>query len=172
MQSNTKNFCISQNIPIFASSISVTSPMKKAIALFLFAIMTLTALQPTLALHFCGGSLRSVAIGNVQKSCCETAIEKPINPLSTHAENRLYQPINTCCSTYTVELSTDNFQSPAQQSTIDFQSLTFHSILFSINTLLKGINSPVSLSFGRQFPPGGLACNTVDLLTVICIFRI
>ncbi|MDR2683000.1 MAG: hypothetical protein LBB64_03910 [Dysgonamonadaceae bacterium] len=146
--------------------------MKKAIALFLLAIMTLTALQPSLALHFCGGNLRSVAIGKMQKSCCETAMEKPINPLPAHAENRFYQPINTCCSTYTIELSTDNFQSPVQQSITDLQSFTFHSILFPVNALLEGIDSPISLTPKRLFPPGGLARNTIDLLTIICIFRI
>jgi hypothetical protein len=146
--------------------------MKKAIASFLLLIMMLTALQPTLALHFCGGDLRSVAIGKMQKSCCETTMEKPLNPLSAHAENRFYQPLNTCCSTYTIEVSTDNFQSPNRQLTNDFQQWVFNPVLFSAGILLKGIDSLISLSSIHLFPPGGLARNGVDLLAVICIFRI
>ncbi|MDR2057943.1 MAG: hypothetical protein LBP83_06635 [Dysgonamonadaceae bacterium] len=143
--------------------------MKKAIALFLLAVMMLTALQPALALHFCQGKLRSVAIGRVQKSCCETAMESPFKTRSDNAGNTLYRPINTCCSTYVVELSTDNFQSPVQQSINDFRQPVFNSVLFSAETLLKGVDFAISLSC---FPPGGPVRTGADLLTVICIFRI
>jgi hypothetical protein len=71
-----------------------------------------------------------------------------------------------------IELSTDNFQSPIQQSAIDFQQHTFNPVLFSIDVLLKGTGSAVSSSSVHLFPPGGLARYCTDLLTVICIFRI
>lgn len=165
-------FAIIQNIITFATSINAISPMKKAIALFLLSIMTLTALQPTVAMHFCGGNLRSVTIGKIPQTCCQATIENRIKTSQTNTEKRIYQPINTCCATYMVELSTDNFQSPVQQSAIDFQQHTFNPVLFSIDILLKGAGSVVSSSSMHLFPPDGLARYCADLLTVICIFRI
>jgi hypothetical protein len=145
--------------------------MKKAIAFFLLSIMTLTALQPTVALHFCGDNLRSVAIGKIQKTCCESSIKNVTKSSPVKAENRISPPMNTCCSTYMIELSTDNFQTPVQQSIVDFQQPTFNPVLFPIDIPLKETDS-TSSSFLRRFPPGGLARYCVDRLTMICIFRI
>jgi hypothetical protein len=144
--------------------------MKKVIALFLLFMMTLVAVQPTLALHFCGGRLKSVAIGSIQKPCCGEASENPIK--TRNAENRLQQPINTCCSSSLIELSTDNYPPSEQQSIIDFQQQTFYPALFLYNFPLKGSYLNNSLINKYFCPPGGLARYSVDLLTVICIFRI
>jgi hypothetical protein len=146
--------------------------MKRAIALFLLLVMTLAAVQPTFALHFCRGELHSVAIGKVQKSCCGKTMENPLKPLSAHAGNRLYLPVNTCCSTYLIELSTDNFRLPGQLSIGDFQQILFSPLVFPENVPLKGRHSGISLSSTHFFPPGGLARYSADLLAVICIFRI
>jgi hypothetical protein len=134
--------------------------MKRVISFFLLALVTLIAVQPTLALHFCGGQLRSVAIGQSSKSCCGKAMENQENTIS-----------NKCCSTYTIEIETDDFQPSAQQLLIETQQL-LHPVVFLCDSLLKGSESDTLFSFKHLYPPAGLARYSMDLLTFICIFRI
>jgi hypothetical protein len=112
-----------------------------------------------------------VAIGKVQKPCCGKAMDNPLETLPANALNKLYQSVNVCCSTYMIELSTDNFQLPVQLSCIDFQQVFFDPALFLENFLSQS-HSGISFFSSYFFPPGGLARYSIDLLTVICIFRI
>jgi hypothetical protein len=139
--------------------------MKRAISFFLLMLVMLIAVQPSLALHFCRGQLRSVAIGQSSKSCCGKAMEMEM-------ENQENAISNKCCSTYTIKIATDDFQPSAQQSIIEIQQQIQHPVLFLCESLLKGNEPGASLSFKHFFPPGGLARYSVDLLTSICIFRI
>jgi hypothetical protein len=145
--------------------------MKKVLASFLLLITTLTAIQPTLALHFCGGRLQSVAIGNRHKNCCGDVMEIRNKAFPADTKNTLSQSGNTCCATYTVEIATDNFQSPHRQAAIE-NAMNLNPLLFACEISTSKFHSDILLYPEHFFPPGGLARYSVDLLTFVCIFII
>lgn len=85
--------------------------MKKTVSIALLLLVLLVAVHPALALHFCGGNLRSVSLVDEHEICCcsDTGIS------DSSAGNFK----KGCCSTAVVELSTDQYQS---------QSLTVRSV--------------------------------------------
>jgi hypothetical protein len=138
---------------IFAPVTYIFHRMKRVLLFFLLSVMSLVAIQPTLAFHYCGGSLHSVGMTDEepQKSCCGKS---------------------ACCSHYTAKLTTGDFQLPQQDSTIG-TDLVPNSILHVLfDTILIERDSTDSLVLQRIFPPGGLAKYNADLLTLVCIFRI
>ncbi|MDR0866125.1 MAG: hypothetical protein LBO74_14505 [Candidatus Symbiothrix sp.] len=127
--------------------------MKRVVLFFLLSVMSLVAAQPTLAFHYCGGNLRSVGMTDEdpQKSCCGKS---------------------GCCSHYTVKLTTDDFQTPQQDSTIETDLVPNPIWQVSLDVVLIERESTDSLVLQRIFPPGGLATYHADLLTLVCTFRI
>jgi hypothetical protein len=165
------NFLVlSRRIVTFASLL-VLHGMKKGLALFLLLMMLATSVQPTLALHFCGGHFRSLAIGDVRKSCCEKNKQMKANALPDTKTADFFQPVNSCCSTYTINIATDTYQSP-KQSTIEAKSLVIHPVLFPCDFLSKENTFSFTSLDQTVFPPGKFALHNVDLLTLICIFQI
>ncbi|MDR2040926.1 MAG: hypothetical protein LBP98_01235 [Tannerella sp.] len=81
--------------------------MKRTIATVMVIWMALTAMQPALAFHFCGGSLVSVGLADTERCCCgkETGEDT-----TCPAPEGIAGPVESCCSNYTMELSTDEFR--------------------------------------------------------------
>ncbi|MDR0683320.1 MAG: hypothetical protein LBG15_15990 [Dysgonamonadaceae bacterium] len=129
--------------------------MKRAISVFLLLIMSLVAAQPTIAFHYCGNHLQSVEINgmNAQTSCCGK---------------------KSCCSNYTVQMTTDHFQLPQHVAiSVEIQTLLLKPVLFLSfdNPLMREIKFNSFLLIQTLFPPGGFVKYNVDLLTLICVFR-
>jgi hypothetical protein len=129
--------------------------MKRAISISLLLIMSLVAAQPMIAFHYCGNHLQSVEINgmNAQTSCCGK---------------------KSCCSDYTVQMTTDHFQLPQHVArSVEIQPLLLKPLLFPPfdNLLKKEIKFDSFLLIQALFPPGRLVKYNVDLLALICVFR-
>ena len=127
--------------------------MKRLISVFLLSLITITAVQPTVVFHYCKGKLHSVGIvkGGLPPSCCGKC---------------------NCCSNEIIKITTDDYQIQ-QEVLIEAFPLLLKPVLYIItDCFLSGYQSLHSPLPPPNFPPGGLARHTVDLLTLICIFRI
>ena len=147
--------------------------------------MMIFAIQPVIAIHFCGGKLKSFDLFTVHTatdinsaglinlgdnhSCCDF--------YNTHeADNQnhgRYIAGNSCCNTELLEFTTDDYQNKAEQQTsrpLSFSIENVGSVLTGIIQLPDpetDIRTPLT-----DFPPGGLFMKDVNLLTYICIYRI
>jgi hypothetical protein len=137
-----------------------------------------TTVQPTFAFHYCGGVLRSIGVmnGSLRASCCCAA---ETGAACSHSEDPLQRPadndgatvrklVKTCCSDYTIEISTDHFQTVQTESCFVLRPVSFLPCQ-SLN-LSNCCRLPVQ-QYGFP-PPGKFAGHKADLLTLICIFRI
>ena len=129
--------------------------MKRLISVFLLSLITITAAQPTVVFHYCKGKLHSVGIakGELPPSCCG-------------------KKHSNCCSNEFIKITTDDYQ-VQQEVLIEAFPLLLKPVLYIVTDYLfsgnLSLHSPLP---PPNFPPGGLARHTVDLLTLICIFRI
>ena len=129
--------------------------MKRVVSIIVILLLTLTAVQPSVVFHFCKGKLHSVGIvkGELPPPCCG---EKHKN----------------CCSNEILKIATDDFQIQ-QDRQMEIFPLVVNPVLFIINDYFftwdqsQGLSQPPP-----NFPPGGLARHNIDLLTLICIYRI
>jgi hypothetical protein len=150
--------------------------MKRATSIFLLFVMSLTSVQATWTLHYCGGSLRSVGLsGNIpEMACCMEAMGEESTPAASgnDREERLpaiSDPFTPCCSNRMVEISTDDCQTPhAEQGSIPHPSPVTSPVPF-ISEYIEPVADRI-IPF--TFPPGSRAKYKADLLTFICIFRI
>ena len=99
--------------------------MRKAIAIFFLQIIVAVSVQPAIALHFCEGELSHMALYLDDGTCCEghekvrlTVVTMPKSPY------RQLMPYATrngdhslCCSTSTLIIETDTFQTVKSPST-------------------------------------------------------
>ncbi|GHT07868.1 hypothetical protein FACS189426_02120 [Bacteroidia bacterium] len=128
--------------------------MKRLISIFTLAILLLTAVQPTLVFHYCGGSLHSVGWVNneLPKSCCG-------------GEHK------NCCSNETLKIATDDFQLQQQDLTA-FAQLVLNPVLFVLSENLFLSESSGALVLQNIFPPGGLAKYNTAIIHLNCVYRI
>jgi hypothetical protein len=143
--------------------------MKRTISILLLSVLLVTALEPTLAFHFCGGSFHSVGIGGELRTCCggEMDAEPAGAPSLTLSEH--HEP---CCSGYAVEISTDTYQIPSVHPTAP-AALRMDTLFVPCLPYSVADNYALSASCLRTtFPPGGLPRHTVDRLSLNCILRI
>lgn len=154
--------------------------MRRTAAILLLPIMVIFAIQPVIAMHYCGGKLRSVDfsarqvvtdthINHGDPACCchshKTGTDK-------HRDD-LYITGSECCDTELVELSTDDYQ-----NRIDLQ--TFRLLSVSIDNIASIPAGTIQLADPetdlrtplQEFPPGGLFLADINLLTYICTYRI
>ena len=125
--------------------------MKRIFSILLATLLSLSAVQPTVVFHYCAGELRSVALGEheLPHHCC-----------------------GKCCSDYKITFSTDDYQ-PAMQERIDFANNLLKPVFLLISDHFFPTNDFLFTHLIQHFfPPGGIAEYGVDLLRVICIFRI
>lgn len=159
--------------------------MKKLIAILLFPIMMVFAIQPVIALHYCAGELQSLnlfarqttldsspvhmANGGNNHSCCDShQTETSRHDCEWHATG------DGCCDIQILELTTDDYQNnKVEQPVSRFLSLSIDNMGAILARLLK-LSDPVTniRTTHPDFPPEGLFLKDVSLLTYICIYRI
>jgi predicted MPP superfamily phosphohydrolase len=126
--------------------------MKQVISVFLLTMMSLVAVQPTIAFHYCGNRLQSIEISSLEKpSCCGK---------------------KNCCSDRIVQITTGHFQAPQQAWSVDLFSFLLKPVLFVFfDDLFEKKDTTVSVLLQTVFPPGGLINRHVNLHIFLCIFR-
>jgi hypothetical protein len=147
--------------------------MKRAISIGLLFVLLATAVQPTVAFHFCGGSLHAVGIGYAGDNCCtggmdeEQAGGSPRGSAAVFSEARV-----PCCSDYAIELSTDTSRGPSVLSVAPGPCQADSFLTPCTPGSLADGYELLALGLQFVFPPGKRLFYTADLLTLICILRI
>jgi hypothetical protein len=158
--------------------------MKKVTALFLLLMMMLSAVQPVLAMHFCGNELYSFSLvqtsGNLH-SCCDNVEQTEKHSHKTenlsigdlHLNFILGEANETCCNTQLLTLVTDDYQKKTEQSVSRIASFSYEGSVPLLISLFKLSESETNTFPSLQdFPPKGLFLQDVSLRTYLCIYRI
>lgn len=156
----------------------IGSIMRKGLTIFLLNVMALVAIQPVLAMHYCGGKLYSwnLFVNNDDSSCCQT---KEIENSDCSAETsekhnyNLNKSHDNCCDFETIQVSTDDYQNKTQEINSDKLSVSIENVWFILNDLFNDkISEPHTTLLQNDFPPGGLFLQDVSILNYICVYRI
>lgn len=126
--------------------------MKRAIVFITLTSLLLTAIQPSIAFHYCKGELYSVSFvkKDLPESCCEK--NSP-----------------GCCSDEVLQIKTDSFS--IHRTDNGMQAPAFlQAVFFAVRDVL--ILSCENLLLQHVFPPGGLARYCVAVRHLFCIYRI
>jgi hypothetical protein len=148
--------------------------MKQAISIFLIFVMSFTSVQTTWVFHYCGGHLHSIGLagGKPEMTCCGGRMETAAAANDGEGLHTVSAPPAPCCTNHTVEISTDDCQTPQQANETAGTYPVANPVLF-LSGRLSGWSEPVDSRIIQSFfPPGGLAKYTADRLALICIFRI
>jgi hypothetical protein len=143
--------------------------MKRIVSIVMLFLMAVSAVQPTVAFHFCKGTFVSVGLGGGDGCCCgKAAADSPCGseepPLPG---NRISEPYSSCCSDYPVELSTDDFQVSASEYAASGGAAIVP--LFLPADELPGYAGRDDARMIRYLsPPGGVARSGMDILALIC----
>ncbi|WP_298652931.1 hypothetical protein [uncultured Proteiniphilum sp.] len=159
--------------------------MRRTTAILLLPIMMIFAIQPVIALHYCGGELQSLNlfaqqtatdIGTVhaadqgdKHSCCDShRTETGRHDCEWHAAG------DGCCDTELLELTTDDYQNKAEQQVCHLLPLSIDNVGAILTRLFKlpDTETDILRTSHPDFPPEGLFLKDVSLLTYICIYRI
>lgn len=134
-------------------NITFVANMKRTISFILLIGLLLTAVQPSIAFHYCKGELHSVGFvkKDLPKSCC-----KKNGP--------------NCCSNKILKVKTDSF--PIHQTDTDIQTPAFLHPLFFVMSGDLIFPCENGLLLQQVFPPGGLARYSAEMRHLICIYRI
>ena len=139
--------------------------MKSTTAIFSLILMLITAIQPVVAMHFCGDKLSSFQIYQTIDNhdvCCNDV---------EHHDASISD--NSCCETEMMKLSTDEFQTNTEQLSSKTLPLSINIIgLNRVNQLIASEPDTNALLPTLKFPPKGLYLEEVSILTYICIYRI
>lgn len=127
--------------------------MKRTISFILLIGLLLTAIQPSIAMHYCKGQLHSVGFVKKDslKSCCG-------------------KTQSNCCSNKVLKVKTDTF--PINQTDTEVYTMLFLQPLFFAVTDDLIFPCENSLLLQQVFPPGGLARYRAEMRHLICIYRI
>jgi hypothetical protein len=109
--------------------ITILKRMKRFTAILLLLFMLMSAVQPVLAMHFCGDKLYSFSLlqgtGNSGVCCENNAAKENKDPLQGHlpkgeADHRvtLDDTHASCCDTQLLKPGTDDYQTKTEQSVI------------------------------------------------------
>jgi hypothetical protein len=140
--------------------------MKRVISIALLLLMTAVSVQPTLALHFCGGKFHSLRLNGNDANCCPHV--EADRALPQNNRHPLFNATNICCADYVIDASTDDFQQ---------QEITVHVISPSLSAFLPAdegvLRSADNLPLCRYiFPPDHRLAHSADLFVQFCIFLI
>jgi len=138
--------------------------MKRFISAILFLVMLVAAVQPTVAVHFCGGNFHSIGIGEGKRSCCPVVC--PEGELA--GDVSLSEPVASCCSDYAIEIATDSCQQPPVVSLGD----VFQTVFACLPVYLSYEAVSLPLLSDVSFPPGGLAKHNTNILLLHCTLQI
>lgn len=159
--------------------------MSRTTAILLLPIMVIFAIQPVIAMHYCGGELQSLDLFAQQTatdnnpvnaaghrdshSCCDShGTETGRHDCKWHATG------DGCCDIKLLQLSTDDYQNKvAQQQVSRLLSLSVDNVGAVLTRLFKLTDPETDIRIPHpDFPPGGLFLKDVSILTYICIYRI
>ncbi|MDD4777271.1 MAG: hypothetical protein PHV53_03170 [Fermentimonas sp.] len=139
--------------------------MKRIIAIFSLIIMSIAAIQPVIAMHYCDDELRSLQIyqtNGIQDSCCD----------DTENHDLLISG-DFCCETEMLELSTDEYQTKAEEPAVRISPLSIDIYgITPVNLQFESDPDSDSILTTLKFPTKGLYLEDVSILTYICIYRI
>lgn len=127
--------------------------------------MLITAIQPIIAMHYCGNELNSLHVyhtNGIQDFCCD------------ETENHdLLISGDFCCETEMMKLTTDEFQNKTDQTVTRISPLSIDIAgMTLINQLIASEPDSDSLLTTLKFTTKGLYLEDVSILTYICIYRI
>lgn len=152
--------------------------MKKGLAVFLLSVMALVAVQPVIAMHYCGGKLYSwdLFVNNDNSSCCQTEATEDLCGSTNLSENLRYalnESHNNCCDFETIQVSTDDYKNQIQEINAEKLFLSIENVWFILNNLLNNeVSEPKITLLQNHFPPKGLFLQDVSIRDYICIYRI
>lgn len=147
--------------------------------------MLMSAVQPILAMHFCGEKLHSFSLlpntENFRECCGDNATRENRNLKHdylpdgrTDHSNILDDTHASCCDVQLLKPVTDEYQNRVEQLT--YSRITSLTIEGSGTILANFINitepETNALFSSLKFPPKGLYLTDVSILTYICIYRI
>ena len=142
--------------------------MKRIIATGMLGIMLLSAVQPTLAFHFCGGALASVGLAGAGGCCCRKATEGAA--CAAASADGVSEPAESCCSDYVTTLSTGDCRTVSGESA--GQKLPDFASVCCLLPVRPVCGHGGARMIQHLSPPGGLALSGIDRLAFICILRI
>ena len=139
--------------------------MKRFTAIFSLIIMLITAIQPVIAMHYCGDELSSLQVYQTTDSneiCC--------NDIGHNDASISGKP---CCETEVMKLSTDEYQIKTVQPEVRISAISIDLLGRAIiDQLITTESDSNTLLTTLKFPPKGLYLDDVSILTYICIYRI
>ncbi|KAA6343978.1 hypothetical protein EZS27_008375 [termite gut metagenome] len=131
--------------------------MKRGVSIFLFLVILIIGVHPTLTIHFCGGELYSIDLMTDESAvlCCGKSTDDMSN----------------CCHIQKIQISTDNYLRQAQLNTTPVLP-AYDRAWITLNYTPNRIESANSFTIQHLFPPGGLNKQNIDILAYMCIYRI
>ena|SRR5690554_1716238 len=139
--------------------------MKRIVAIVSLILIMITSIQPVIAMHYCGDELNSLQIyqtNGIEDLCCDNT-----------KHNDALTSDNHCCETDMLKLSTDEYQTIAEQLFPKSTSISLDiARLTSRNNLTTPETGSTTLLTTLRFPPKGHYLKDVSILTYICIYRI
>ena len=152
--------------------------MRRVISIFLATLVLLIVVRPTLAFHYCGDRLRYVKIlAEIPvNSCCSVAD----GSAGKYAEERefianeylLSESAKSCCSSYVIGISTDDFNLQQESKLAGSSVVVNHLPIFnSLSFVPDDYVDPAAINLLR-FLPGDTFYESRELLSLICTFLI
>ena len=139
--------------------------MKRFTAIFSLIIMLITAIQPVIAMHYCGDELSSLQV--YQTTDSHDTFCNDIEHNDTSISNK------PCCETEVMKLSTDEYQIKTVQPEVRISAISIDLLGRAIiDQLITTESDSNTLLTTLKFPPKGLYLDDVSILTYICIYRI
>ena len=158
--------------------------MKRFTAILLLHFMLVSAVQPVLAMHFCGDKLYSFSLlhttSNSGDCCGDIATQENRGPIKGHLpegetdhRGTLDDTHASCCDTQLLIPGTDDYQAKTEQPVSRIASISYEGAAALLIPLFK-LSEPETntLSLIQNFPSKGLFLQDVRLLTYICIYLI
>ncbi len=128
--------------------------------------MMITAIQPTIALHYCGDELSSLHILNINEfhdPCCDDDTES----------GYFLSASNFCCETEMLKLATDEYQPETEKPLLRVSPISIDITgITPINQLVTSEPKFNTLLTSLKFPTKGFYLADVSILTYICIYLI
>lgn len=149
--------------------------MKKVISVALMVLMLLVAVHPVLAMHYCGGKLRSFAYaGNGSPACCKAMSHHSFEEQDEESSGLKHSSgflSRTCCHNQVLELATDDFSAQTQSLSLTDEHSASIVAWITCLVLYPALGSP-NQDKVTYFQPGGLQQSGSDFLAYLCTYRI
>lgn len=157
--------------------------MKRFTAILLLHIILMSAVQPVLAMHFCGDKLHSFSLLQITGNsgeCCENSatqenkglLQGPLPKGETNHHSTLGDTHTSCCDIQLLKPGTDDYQTKTEQPASRIASISYEATALLIPLFKLSEPEINTLTFFEDFPSKGLFLHDVSLLTYICIYRI